>query len=95
MFAKGHAKPALCLMLLLCVLSIFLFSAPVGPYSAVHGPATAMRALLASFALFWSIVAATLDPVFVLSPSSTRLGPRLGFDESSFAWTSPSSVLRC
>lgn len=50
-------KPGLSAVLLICTLSMFLFAAPVGPYSAVHGPATAMRAAQASLALFWVLTA--------------------------------------
>lgn len=41
-----------------CVLGLFLFPAARGPYSAVHGPVTALRSLRAGVSLRWAIAAA-------------------------------------
>jgi hypothetical protein len=43
-----------------CVVSIFLFPIAVGPYPAVHGPATAIQALHAAVKLRWIIAVAAL-----------------------------------
>lgn len=64
---QGRVKRELSIVVLVGTLSIFLFSVPVGPYSAVHGPATAFRAFHASLILFWSIAVASLN--LVLMPS--------------------------
>jgi hypothetical protein len=58
MFTSRHLKRDLALVATLCTLSIFLFTAPSGPYSAVHGPVTGLRALHVSFAILWSIAIA-------------------------------------
>jgi hypothetical protein len=46
----GHE---LAVITIFCVLSIFLFPATAGPYSAVHGPATALIAIRAAMKLRW------------------------------------------
>ncbi len=58
-------QPELSMVVLICTLSMLFFAAPVGPYSTVHGPVTAMRALQASLALFWSILAVVLNAFMV------------------------------
>ncbi len=60
MLLRRGLNPELSILVLIGTLSIFLFAVPAGPYSAVHGPATGMRALQASIALFWSISVAVL-----------------------------------
>ncbi len=54
-------KSELTVAVLICTLGLFLFAAPAGPYSAVHGPVTALRALYASLSLFWWIAVAALN----------------------------------
>src|SRR5215470_9305031 len=44
----------------LCVLMIFFFPATFGPYSAVHGPVTPLRAAQAAIRLQLSIIQAAL-----------------------------------
>lgn len=57
------------------ILAVFTFHAPVGPYSAVHGPATALRAARSAVRLRLGVVSAalvtvTLDkPLFLAFPS--------------------------
>jgi hypothetical protein len=53
-------SPWLSLALLLCALHIFLFPAAIGPYSAVNGPVTALRALAASITILWLLSLAAL-----------------------------------
>ncbi len=60
MFALGRPSKRLTVLVLLCTLGIFLIAAPTGPYSAVHGPVTALRALRAAIAIFWLLAAAAL-----------------------------------
>ena len=48
----GHE---LAIVVIVCVLGIFLFPAAAGPYSAVHGPVTALRAMRSSIRLRWAI----------------------------------------
>jgi hypothetical protein len=62
MFLRPHLIVRVSVVVLLCTLSTCLWSAPVGPYSVVHGPVTAFRALRASILVFWSIVVAAFSP---------------------------------
>jgi hypothetical protein len=83
------------MVVLLCTLSVFLFSGPVGPYSVVHGPVTAMRARQASLVLFWSMVAAALNIVLSFSVSvATRVHP-LALELSTLTIRQPDAMLRC
>jgi len=50
-----HFIRASSLLVVLFVLLLFLFPVASGPYSALHGPATAMRAVRAARCLFWLI----------------------------------------
>jgi hypothetical protein len=45
---SGRIACELAVMAVLCVLMIFLFPAMQGPYSVVHGPATALQAARAA-----------------------------------------------
>jgi len=77
------------IVVLICALAIFLFPASTGPYSAVHGPVTALRALHAALAVFWSLTLAILSGVFPQSlcrleilhttfePKASIIGPPL------------------
>jgi hypothetical protein len=47
----------------LCVLMVFLFPAVQGPYSVVHGPATALQAARAAVRLRVAIAQAALGSV--------------------------------
>jgi hypothetical protein len=58
MFTSRHLTRELSLVVIVGILSIFLFAAPSGPYPAVHGPVTALRALHFSIAILWSIAIA-------------------------------------
>ena len=51
----GHNGCQLALLAVVCVLTIFLFPAMQGPYSVVHGPATALLALRSATRLRLSI----------------------------------------
>lgn len=53
----GHQ---LAIVTMLCVVGIFLFPVAVGPYSAVHGPATALLAFRAAMKLRVAIAVAAL-----------------------------------
>ena len=44
------------LLVILFVLLLFLFPVATGPYSACHGPATAMRASRAAKFIFWVLI---------------------------------------
>jgi len=52
----GRIGCELAVVAVLCVLTIFLFPAMQGPYSVVHGPATALQAARAAARLRIAIV---------------------------------------
>jgi hypothetical protein len=61
----------LAILAIACVVGLFLFPAAHGPYSAVHGPVTALRSLRAGVSLRWAIAAAAfggLRSALVSSP---------------------------
>lgn len=58
---------------IICVVSIFLFPLPVGPYPAVHGPATALQALHAAVKLRWLIAVAALASSHFTRESKRKL----------------------
>jgi len=57
---SGRIGCELAVVAALCVLSIFLFPCVQGPYSAVHGPVTALQAVRAAARLRLAILAAAL-----------------------------------
>jgi hypothetical protein len=63
---SGRIEYEMAFLALLCTLSIFLFPAVQGPYSAVHGPVTTLQSIRLAARLRLSILAAALS---VLSPS--------------------------
>ena len=88
----------LAILVLLCVLALFLFPAMQGPYSAVHGPVTALQSARSAARLRVSIVRSALH---VLRDSSISLlvvwsWRTLSHSEiRPFASRDSSSVLRC
>jgi len=87
----------LAVLTILCVLMIFFFPLMQGPYSVVHGPATALQAARAAARLQIIIVQGALNSLgnFLISPSSSSLGccsHRLNFARLACQSTKPSSV---
>jgi hypothetical protein len=96
MFFGRHSKRELSVLALLCTLGVFLVSAPVGPYSAVHGPVTALRALQASVALLWAIAAAALKLILTSRPPlAARRWLALSLELAALATQSLHVNLRC
>jgi hypothetical protein len=60
MLTPSRLRRELSVVVLLCTLSIFLFPGVTGPYSAVHGPVTALLALRQALKAFWSMACAVL-----------------------------------
>ena len=60
MFMPSRLRRELSVVVLLCTLSIFLFPGVTGPYSAVHGPVTALLALRQALKAFWAMACAAL-----------------------------------
>jgi hypothetical protein len=86
------------LVIFLCVLSLFLFPAPSGPYPAVHGPATALRVGNA-----WSQISAVMEQALHSFASShifvsNVAGPLPAvFDNEPplVTWHGTKDILRC
>lgn len=57
---SGRSGTELAVLAVVCVLTIFLFPAGQGPYSAVHGPASALQAARAAARLRVTIVQSAL-----------------------------------
>lgn len=72
---SGRIGCELAVAAVFCVLSIFFFPAVQGPYSATHGPVTALRAMHAAASLRLATLAAAIrvfsvfrvDPLEALS----------------------------
>jgi hypothetical protein len=66
----GRIGCELAVLTILCVLMIFFFPLMQGPYSVVHGPATALQATRAAARLRIVIVQGTLNSLgsFLISP---------------------------
>jgi hypothetical protein len=83
----------LTLITILCVVGIFLFPASAGPYSAIHGPVTALQAVRAAMKIRWNIALAAL----VFSDFAREIRFTF-FGESVVSMVVPlrhTSILRC
>jgi hypothetical protein len=67
---SGRIGCELAVLTVLCVLMIFFFPLMQGPYSVVHGPATALQAARAAARLRIVIMQGALNPPgnFLISP---------------------------
>ncbi len=63
-----HAASDIALMVLVCVMAVFLHPIAHGPYSAVHGPTTALRAHYRSVVVRISIALAAFSLAALLLP---------------------------
>lgn len=84
-------------LVVLCVLSLFLFPASAGPYPAVHGPATALQAARSSTQLQAAIAAAPRDcsgQTFSLF-STAHCETASENDSVPVTWHGATSILRC
>jgi hypothetical protein len=88
----------LALLAVLCVVVVFFFPAMQGPYSAVHGPVTALQSAQAAARLRLAIVQAVLN-TFRNYRISVPLGMNCAADLfEEFLWPSLAecdTVLRC
>ncbi len=94
---SGRIASDLAIIVVVCVISIFLFPVAQGPYSAIHGPVTALQAVRAAIRVRLSIVAAAfrraplLTWFFMFCP-----GIRLAGSDFDFSvWDECLSILRC
>jgi hypothetical protein len=79
------------------VLAIFLFPTVHGPYSAIHGPVTALRAVHAAASLRLAILAAAVTVSSVFRVSSLEMLSSFELFGSEFRAVPPSesTILRC
>jgi hypothetical protein len=91
---KHFFEHHLAIVTMLCVVGIFLFPVAVGPYSAVHGPVTALLAVRTAMKLRLAIALAALCNSIV-SVSAFRSFPVLSLELISA--TPPQNLLnlRC
>lgn len=84
-------------LVILCVVSLFLFPASAGPYPAVHGPATALQAARSSNQLQAAIAGAPKDcPDQTFSPLSPAASESARKNEPvPVTWHGATSILRC
>jgi uncharacterized membrane protein len=87
----------LAIVTILCVLGIFLFPAASGPYSAVHGPASALIAIRAAMQFYRAIAVAALcfSGGIIFWYRSARIPRFLDSAGSLFAPPGFASILRC
>lgn len=86
----------LVILSIVCVIGIFLFPAPAGPYSAVHGPVTALLAIRSAARVRWTMVlAAFAFDRFSLQPvlGGSWFGRYRSVPEYEFSCLS--CILRC
>jgi succinate dehydrogenase hydrophobic anchor subunit len=87
----------LTLVAILCIIALFLFPAVQGPYSAVHGPVTALLSIKAKLFLCLTLLLATMH-LLVRCVTICARGFRPRVDESFLPAaldSEHSSVLRC
>ena len=85
-----------CLLVAVCVLSLFLFPASAGPYPAVHGPATALQAAQSSTQLQLAMASGPKSFIRPLVGHMVASSPMPACDSDLALLTSlPTSVLRC
>jgi hypothetical protein len=85
-------------LVVLCVLSLFLFPASAGPYPAVHGPATALQAARSCTQLQASIQAApriSAEKGFLQFSPALFANTAADNDLALIAWHAAARVLRC
>jgi hypothetical protein len=84
-------------LVILCVVSLFLFPASAGPYPAVHGPATALQAARSSNQLQAAIAGAPKDcsdqTFSTLRPAASESARNN--EPVPVTWHGATSILRC
>jgi hypothetical protein len=89
----GHE---LAVITIVCVLGIFLFPVSAGPYSAVHGPATALVAIRRAMKLRWAMALRAFCPLLAgLDLGLRKLRKDIVFLAFRASKLEPSIPLRC
>jgi hypothetical protein len=95
---SGPPAFELAVVAVFCILTIFLFPAMQGPYSAVHGPVTALQAARSAARLRFAIVqsASHFSPNSLL-PSLVQVAwiPALAAELKPLSMAECDSILRC
>lgn len=88
---------AAAIFLLVSVLLVFFIPAAAGPFSAVYGPATALRANRAAQVFYVNVALSARNPIaavtFTFAPLRRCPGPHSGFVEGDVS--APLPALRC
>lgn len=94
---SGRTGSELAVLATLCVLTIFLFPVMQGPYSAVHGPVTALQAARAAARLRVAIVQAALESLRNVALPSRILffGSAVAAQFKPVGLAQCDSILRC
>lgn len=94
---SGRIGCELAVVAVLCVLTIFLFPSMQGPYSVVHGPATALLAARAAARLRISVVRSALNSLgkCLISPLAILPWCHLKPQFISLSLPELASILRC
>lgn len=93
----GRIGCELAVVAVFCVLTIFLFPAMQGPYSAVNGPVTALQAARAALRLRTSIMQAAFRMLgkFRMGPAVFSWMNRLQLESPSGTQLDGTPILRC
>jgi hypothetical protein len=95
----GRIACVLAVVAVICVLAVFFFPAMQGPYSAVHGPVTALLSARAAGNLRATITHAALNALHVWLTSALFLtfwtAVVLIKEQSACPLAESSSILRC
>jgi predicted exporter len=94
---SGRIGDAVATLAVVCVLTIFLFPAMQGPYSVVHGPASALLAARAAAKVRTAIVQAALRSIGALTLPLVALCGMFVAETVHYTLTLPerSAILRC
>ena len=94
----GRIGCELAVLTVLCVLMIFFFPVMQGPYSVVHGPASALQAARAAARLRIVIMQGALNPLGILLISPLVILSWMLLSEAEFRSVSLpeyTTILRC
>lgn len=94
---SGRIGDALATLAVVCVLTIFLFPAMQGPYSVVHGPASALLAIRAAAKVRTAIVQAARRSLGALTSLLVALRGMFVAEPDLYALPllERSAILRC
>jgi hypothetical protein len=94
---SGRISCELALISILCVISIFLFPIPQGPYCAIHGPVTALQSVRSAVRLRLAMVAAALGASKLLLGGLAVLCAAMFLSAACFSPqdVGSASILRC